>query len=228
MGYQVALLNFEGPLDLLLQLIEQSDLTVTEISLAGLTSQYLEYIGQLEGLEAAELDWFIGLASKLLYLKSQALLPEPPLGEDDELADLEHQLLEYGQFRQAANALQQLLRGNTPSFERPLPVSPDVVDLPLPKVRLSDINEAFKTALRKLPAEPTPANIAEGPTIEQMQQRLLKLVAKDKIDLGTTLANISSRQEIVVLFLALLELLKHHRLAAVQNRQFGGITLCRV
>src|SRR3990172_637178 len=105
-AYQVKLPDFEGPLDLLLYLIEREELDIATVSLAAVTGQYLDYISVLERIDADAVSDFLVIAAKLIFLKSQMLLPRPPEigagGEGDVGDDLVQQLITYKQFKELA------------------------------------------------------------------------------------------------------------------------------
>src|SRR5512136_316516 len=111
-SYQVALPVFEGPLDLLLHLIEREELDITQVSLAQVTQQFLDYVTQASIQDPDRLVDFLVVAAKLLLIKSRALLPRPPTAalraEEDIEHDLVQQLLEYRKFREAAGWLGSL------------------------------------------------------------------------------------------------------------------------
>src|SRR4030043_2479111 len=109
-NYTIATPVYEGPLDLLLQLIERAELDITKLSLAKITDQYLEYIHQLTDLEADDVSAFLVIAAKLLQIKSEALLPRPPErepGEEDLGEALAKQLIAYKRYREIAALLMQ-------------------------------------------------------------------------------------------------------------------------
>src|SRR4030043_2120203 len=107
-NYTIATPVYEGPLDLLLQLIEHAELDITKLSLALVTDQYLVYLHQLTDLEADEVSAFLVIATKLLQIKSEALLPRPPErepGEEDPGEALAKQLIAYNRYREIDNIL---------------------------------------------------------------------------------------------------------------------------
>ena len=103
--HQISLEQFEGPLDLLLQLIEKNKLQVTEISLAQITDQYLDYIAGSEQVASEEMADFLLIASKLIYLKSKYLLPDLSLEDEDDADSLEKQLKIYRQYYEASEKI---------------------------------------------------------------------------------------------------------------------------
>lgn len=220
MSYQVALLNFEGPLDLLLQLIERAEMEITNISLADLTTQYLDYIGQINGLEPDELNRFLSVAARLIYIKSLALLPQAAVAEDEEAIDLNRQLSEYARYQKAANSLRQLLQLREVSYERA--ASPPAVERPLPKLQIDQLRQVYGQMVAKLPQQA--AVNAERLSIEQAISRLrAKLGRQTEIELAELFNDAGDRATALVFFLALLELLKNQVVAVSQDGQFQPI-----
>ena len=120
MPYTIKIQKFEGPLDLLLQLIEQEELDITEISLAHITEQYLEYLATIEELYPDELADFLVVATKLLLIKSHMLLPELTLEDEDE-ESLTRQLQLYKKYVEAARRLHDRWQGTAELHTRPWP-----------------------------------------------------------------------------------------------------------
>ncbi len=119
--YSVNLPVFEGPLDLLLRLIEQEQLDITTVALAQVTDQFLEHLERIPEKPAAELAGFLVVAAKLLQIKSEALLPRPPErepGEEDPAEALARQLLLYRQFKEAASELAEREKAGMRTFLR--------------------------------------------------------------------------------------------------------------
>ena len=120
MSYNIKLEQFEGPLDLLLQLTEQEKLDITRVSLAQIADQYLEYISNAKNITLAHLADFLSVASKLILIKSKALLPllQFTEEEEEEIKDLEHQLAEYKKFKEAAQKLNDVFHSPFTYFSR--------------------------------------------------------------------------------------------------------------
>jgi segregation and condensation protein A len=223
MGYQVELLNFEGPLDLLLQLIERSKLDVTEIALATVTEQYLLYVDSLADLHPSELNSFIDVAAKLLHIKSQALLPSfTGMDTEPEPDDLNQQLEQYRRYQTAAKLLAQRLDEGVRSWDRPVTAGSRPG---LPDINLDQLGHAFRAILERLPSEPA---VISGPKIslDEMMAKVRQACRERlSISLGTLTDQAQSRAELVVLFLALLELVRLKEIRVVQAGAFGDIIL---
>ena len=121
-AYQVRLPVFEGPLDLLLHLIEREKLDISTVSLAQVTGQFLDYVNDCEDIQPHILADFLVMAARLVFIKSRALLPRPPAANDEEEEDpgevLARQLREYKRFRQAASALRVIEESGFRSYIR--------------------------------------------------------------------------------------------------------------
>ena len=158
--YQVSLDVYEGPLDLLLRLIEQEQLDITKISLVLVTDQYLAHIARLQEITAANLADFIVLAARLLVIKSRALLPkpEPPAEEEEEDPgeELARQLLEYKKYKQVAAHLRSLEETGLRAYPR-IAAPPEVETRLKPgEVTLAELAAAFRRALEAHPAPRPP------------------------------------------------------------------------
>src|SRR5512137_1534021 len=156
--YQVDLPLFQGPLDLLLHLIEQEELDITKVALAQVTDQYLAYLAVLQEVEAEFLTDFLVIAAKLLLIKSQALLPKPPAslaaGEEEDLGEqLARQLLAYKRYKEAAQTLRQREDAGLRTFVRVAPPPKIEPRLSLDDVTLDDLLVAVQQALAIRPAD---------------------------------------------------------------------------
>ena len=224
MKYQVALLNFEGPLDLLLQLVEKSRLDSTEVSLATVTDQYIAHLESLDRLEPYETSRFTALAAKLLYIKSLALLPDAQNQESaEEIEDLKHQLEEYGVYRDAAKILLQQAQKGQRSYPRLHRAKPVTEALP-PNVTPPALQRALQDALSRY--ETPKIHIAPTPsiTIEQMTVRMQSFIkTQPQPTLQGWFSQLQNQTEVVVAFLAALELWKAGSLSLTQSGQFSII-----
>ena len=232
-GYQVQLPMFAGPLDLLLHLIEREELDITGVALAQVTDQYLTYIAILKEIEAEFLTDFLVVAAKLLYIKSQALLPKPPtsLAEEDEedIGDqLAHQLRVYKQFKMVAETLRQREVDGLRSFVRtalPPKLEPK---LSLGEVTLDDLLVAVRQALAVRPADPDVSEVVSPVTVSIGDQMALirdKLTPRTSISFRDLLNRAATRTEVIVTFLAVLELIKQYVIEVRQDTVFGEIVI---
>lgn len=229
--YAVRLDSFEGPLDLLLQLIERAELDITAISLAMVTDQYLAYIRQLEEIHPDFLADFMVVAAKLILIKSRALLPRPPLVEEDEEEDvgqdLVRQLEEYRRFKQAAGVLHEREAQGLRSYLRAAPRLPKPRGLAPGEVSLSDLLAALQRVLDSSPS--VPVNTVVSPLIVNIDDKIRviegAIASRQRVHFSGLLLRSGSRLEMIVTFLAVLELIKRGTLVAAQDQAFGEIYL---
>lgn len=230
-AYQVKLPVFEGPLDLLLHLIEERALDITRVSLAEVTGQYLDYISRADSIQPDQLADFLVVAAKLLYIKSTALLPQPaPLDEDEEDVgdDLVRQLQLYKQFKEVAGYLRGLEERGQRAFVRvaPPPVLPKTIDLD--GLTLDDLLEAVRQALEVLPPAP-PVNDVVAPIIITVDEKIAvierSLARAKTLSFRELVRGAKSRMEVIVTFLAVLELIKRHQIEAQQDQPFGDVKI---
>jgi len=229
--FEIKLPVFEGPLDLLLHLLEKEELDITSVSLVQVTDQYMSYVHALEEINMDVLADFIAIGAKLLLLKSRALLPRevgvPEEGEEDVGEELTRLLIEYRQFKEAASALREREDQGLRSYPR-VGSPPDVpLSLGLDRVTLRKLSRIFREALQRLPAEEEPGTIArqEVSVREKVEEILAALAQRGHVSFRRLVSTCRSRLEVVVSFLAVLELIKAQRLAAEQERLFGDIRL---
>ncbi len=227
--------GFSGPLDLLLDLIEREQLDITALSLAQVADQYWQHVQSQEELEPDALSEFILVGSKLLYIKSCALLPSasPPKeelrrDEAEVAAELARMVEEYKRFRDAAAALGELEEKGQRTYTRLAPGK----EIPLPPglqgVTVDTLMEAVQEALSRKPPEPEEAVLEIEPVTVDEKIGDLSLAlerSKGKLAFRPLLRECQTRTEIVVLFLAVLEMIKAGRLWAEQDRPFGDISL---
>jgi segregation and condensation protein A len=232
-GYQVNLAVFEGPLDLLLHLIEKEELDVTLVSLTLVTGQYLAYLAALEELQVDDLADFIAVAARLLLIKSQALLPRPPTpaAEDAEDAgeELLRQLLLYKQFKEAAQHLQERHTQGWRSYVRLAPAPHIEAGIEhLEPVSLEALLAAAQRAMQMRPSTPpvsdmvAPFNLTIGDQIKLIGHTLAR---HRRVSFTTLLTSTYGRQEVAVTLLAVLELIKQREIQAYQERMFGEIVI---
>jgi Uncharacterized conserved protein len=219
---------FEGPLDLLLYLIERNDLDITQVSLAQVTEQYLEYVTILQALTLDQLAEYLVIAAKLLYIKSSLLLPRPPEpdeAEEDVGEALVEQLKAYRLFRELARRLRE--REGFTAYGRTAPLPrPEVPGTGLEGITLEDLLRLARQALRPAgEAAPVEAFLpAYRLTIQEAMERILEAVREGKRVAFTGLLRAAgNRYEGIAFFLGLLELLKQRRVVAYQSRLFDEI-----
>ena len=238
---QLRLPGYEGPLDLLLQLIERRALEISELSLVQVADQFMEQVARLQSRSAADradsLAEFILIGAKLMQIKARALLPrdpDPDAPEDDDDAgrDLVEMLEEYRRFRDAISVLQTIDRsglrafrpGAPPPLERPAPVGlPDAITLDL-LTKL--VQEAYTRVGRRrqdaasVELQPDPITVADK--ISELQDRLRR---EQKVSFREWIAQARTRVEVIVTFMAILELYKGRQIEMRQDEVYGDILL---
>ncbi len=229
-NFQLQLTVFEGPLDLLLHLIEQQELDITAVSLVQVTGQYLTYLRSGEQIDATALAEFIAIGARLLYLKSRALLPQPVVDEEPEEDlgdDLVQRLREYRRYKEAAAMLQGIEETGLRTYPRLAPPT----DLPLP-TGLSDVTldlmaQIFRDVLERKPEE-EPQGVVERleVTVEEKVELLTEQTqGRRTVSFREFISKCRSRVEVIVSFMAVLELIKELKLSVEQDVAFGDISL---
>lgn len=230
-NYSIAIPVFEGPLDLLLQLIERAELDITRVSLALVTDQYLQYMHQLIDLAADEVSAFLVIAAKLLQIKSEALLPRPPErepGEEDPGDALARQLIAYKRYREIANILLQREEAGMRTYLRVAPPPKLEGNVDLTGISLDDIINAAQEIFTDLTLADSLNSVVPPSRITIREKIYLitdMLRSRPSIAFRSLLHKGYSRLEIVVTFLAMLELIKRHLVRVSQEGLFGDISL---
>lgn len=265
--YQIKIEKFEGPLDLLLQLIESQKLEITEVSLASVTDQYLEYlknIGRINphtfpeniepgeeylklssisaikpgsilkgvGVNHLEIASFLVVASRLILLKSRALLPFFKLTEEEEedIQDLQQRLEEYKKFKEFGKQIQAALKKRNFEFSREPYLGRQVVFYPPTNVSGFVLGEFFKAVLERLPKKEILAEekITKTISLEEMISEIISKI-EDRVEraFSEIIASRQSKVEVVVGFLALLELTKRQLIRTKQETIFGEIRFAK-
>jgi len=213
-----------------LQLIEKDDLNITEISLAQVTEQYIEYLDKLTEVEAEELADFLVIAGRLLLLKSRALLPY--LETEIEEESLETQLKLYKEFIEASKKIDEIIKLGRFSFSRTRPPAKTEIEFsPPPNVNVESLKNCFLVVLKRLdPLVKLPRQMMEK-TIS-LQQKILELkdiiAGQKNIKFHHLISNSQNRTEIIINFLAILELLKQRHLTVKQQGSFNDILIERI
>ncbi|MBF6600819.1 MAG: segregation/condensation protein A [Dehalococcoidia bacterium] len=234
-GYQLTLPAFEGPLDLLLHLIERDELDITDIALVAVTDQYMRYLHDSEHVNIDALADFIAIGARLLFLKSRALLPRPPSasdgGDDDEDDgdDLARQLIEYKLFKEAAGQLRAIETAGRHSYPRiaPIPEFPPATGLDGVTVEL--LQRIVEQALeRKQEEEPVQVIHPHRLTVRERVAFIRDLIAAEgRASFRALIEACATRMEVVVSFMAVLELIKSRVIDARQDDAFADILLER-
>lgn len=230
-AYTVQLQAYEGPLDLLLDLIERAELDITSISLAAVTDQYLAYLRTVPDHHLADLASFLVIAARLLQIKSEALLPRPPAREPEEEDPgeaLARQLLVYKRYKEMAAWLGGRQRLHTYLRLAAPPPAPATTTVDLRGLGPADLRQALLAALSVEPAGPELSTVVAPLRVTIRDQ--IRLIVRTVQSRGQTtflslLRRVRSRLEIIVTFLAVLELVKQRRVRAEQEQVFSDIRL---
>lgn len=231
--YQVSTEVYEGPLDLLLDLIERAELDITTLSLAQVTDQYIAHLQQIQEQNAANVSAFIVIAAKLIQIKSLALLPHTPAemaeGEEEDPGEaLTRQLILYKKFKTLGNYLDQRTISGYHTYLRLAPPVKIQGKVNLEGVTLSDLLDAARSIfLSKNTMLPLSDVVTRSRfTIrERIRYILDSLKTKQKISFRYLLTHKENKLEIVITFLAMLELIKRRVIEATQEIIFGDISL---
>ena len=233
--YKVRLEVFEGPLDLLLYLIKQDEINIYDISLERITRQYLEYLQAFKELNIELAGEFIVMAANLIYLKSRSLLPidqQPPeedAEEDDPRWDLIRQLIEYKKFKEAAAELHLRQLEQERIFPREGSASSLLQGpLRLEEVGIFQLINAFQTVIKRIEARQDVQEIfAERFSVSEKIDIILQRVANNdaRLRFSDLFGAAVSRVEVVVTFLALLELIRLKQVRAIQKDMFEEIEI---
>ena len=231
--YRIQTELYEGPLDLLLELIERAELDVTTLALAQVTDQYLEYLKNLEDHDAAEVSAFLVIATRLLQIKSAALLPRPaldaPIHEEDPGEALARQLIIYKRFKELASVITERETAHLHTYLR---VAPPVVKieahLDLSSLTLKDFVIAARSILLSQPDLPALSRVVTRQRIT-IRDKIGSIIAILRSFGRTTFRALvelkNDRLEMIITFLAMLELIKRRAVVAQQADLFGDIDI---
>jgi len=236
--YQVKFEVFEGPLDLLLYLIKKEEVDIYQINLTRLATQFIEYIETMRLLDLEIAGEFLVMAATLMFIKSRELLPveqqvqteEEDDGEDPRW-ELIRQLVEYKKFKDAAAQLQALEARQENIFPR-LPPKPEFAPEATgrPEVSIFDLVNAVNAVLQRFIQRTDQRDIFEDKwsVSEKIQQLMQAVTERTSVRFADLFAGAASRSEVIVTFLALLELIRLKQLAAEQNEPFAQIEIRRL
>jgi segregation and condensation protein A len=223
-------------MSLLLQLIEQQELDITQISLAQVADQYIGYIRQLASMDPEDLADFLVVAAKLLLIKSKALLPYLYPEEEEEIKDLEEQLKMYKEFLDATKKIQAMIGKKRFMFARPWNrkalIFADKFFSPPKKLKAEDLSMVYHDLINRI--KPFISQLAE----EKLERKInieekiaaieSSLLDRLKIGFSKILLGAKSKTEIIVSFLAMLELIKQKTIFVEQTELFGEIEINRI
>jgi segregation and condensation protein A len=228
---RVELEIFEGPLDLLLHLIKKNEVSITDIPIATITEQYLATLELMQSLNLDVAGEFLVMAATLIYIKSRMLLPPEEADQEEEeegdpREELVRRLLEYQRFKEAAAELEQreILRRDV--FVRPSESTEEMESVGFESVSLFDLITALRSVLARLPEESVHEVALERVSMREKMSLLLDdLHRRGKVIFQSLFAGASSRMEVVVTFLAMLELVKIRAVRIWQEEATGPIVI---
>lgn len=233
MSYHFRSEQFEGPLDLLLSLIEKEKLDVTQLSLAEVADQYLEYMRQKENASLESMGAFLSVAARLILIKSRALLPILDFSDEEEEAmdDLEKRLKIYQLFRDTAARLGTLFETSHSAATRDSFLEKEAVFYPPKDVTKEVLREYFVSVLGEIPLfEELPEKELE--MIVTLEEKITSLqeTLKDKVEssFAEVISTAQNRVEVIISFLAMLELIKQRFIYVEQHQFFSHIKITRV
>lgn len=236
MAFRIELPAYRGPLDLLLYLVRRQELDITGLSLTRVVDQFVEYLDLLQELDLSGVGEFLELASSLVELKSQAVLPAPVSEHEEVVEDpqeeLVQRLLEYKQVRDAACVLDEMSERWQQRFARlsdNLPTRQvDPGSQPIADLELWDLVSAFGRIMRESKGPPQAEVIYDDTPIHVYMQRIhAKLCEVERVALVDLLEGGMHKSTLIGWFLAMLELTRHHGCAAEEDEQSGDIVLVR-
>ncbi len=231
MSFEAALDKFSGPLQLLLELIEREELPITEVSLAKVADDYLKYVGAND-VPPEELADFLVVAAKLLLIKSNAILPMPELEGEEDPGKLAAQLRLYREFIDVSRKLEEMYAAPHAMFARPKATLPVETKFAPPSSLTSTLlADAFQNLLKKL--EPffalREASMRRVVSVQERIQDIQRaILERARLSFRDIIAGAQTRSDVVVSFLAMLELVKQRIVKAAQSSAFEDITLNRV
>jgi segregation and condensation protein A len=231
-NYTVQLPVYAGPLDLLLQLIERDELDITRVSLAQITDQFLSYLKVLETMNLGDIADFLVIAARLILIKSEALLPRPverQPGEEDPGDELARLLIAYKRYKEIAGTLRHREEAGLRTYLRLAPPPKMEAQLDLSGVTTLHLLAAVQHALALNPEKAALSTVVAMPKVTIRDQ--IRLIAHSlhsgggQASFQSMLNQAQSRMEVVVTFLAVLELIKRRKIEASQDQAFGEIQI---
>lgn len=232
MSYKVKLEVFEGPLDLLLYLIKKNEIDIYDIPVAEITEQYLEYLELMRMLDLNIAGEFLVMAATLIHIKSKMLLPPEekellPEEEEDPREELVRRLLEYKKFKEVAGVLQDLEGQRKKMFTRDAVFETESGEVFF-EANLFDLITALTRVLKDIPKDLFHEIIKDEFTVEQKVHDLLHMfVTAPVLYLSELFKKAKNKIEIIVTFLAILELIRLKEIMIVQKQSFGEIEVVR-
>ncbi len=237
MSYKVKLNIFEGPLDLLLFLIKRDKIDIYDIPITRITGQYLEYLELMKMLDLEIAGEFLVMAATLIHIKSKLLLPPEETEEEEEeqedpREELVRRLLEYKKYKEAADRLKEMHEDHKLTFlrrgagEKEKIVSNDGGEYF--EASLFDLITAFRKILKEVPKEVFHKVVKDEFSVSDKMHYIYHVLAENpKVYFSTLFEKVSSKDEVIAIFLAILELMKMREILVAQGEFFGEIEILR-
>ncbi|MEI6587945.1 MAG: segregation/condensation protein A [Candidatus Moraniibacteriota bacterium] len=228
--YQVKLDKFEGPLELLLELIEKEKLSITELNLAHVADQYLEHIKDNKNIHLENLADFLSVAAKLILIKSRALLPILKFSdeEEEEIEELAHQLAEYKRFKEISAKIGKLAIAQQVSYSKAPYQGIRSVFYPPEGINAYDLKNYFQKVLSEIPVASVLQEEIVG-EIVTLEERIsdLEIALRNKLEtcFSELVAQAKDKIDVIVSFLAMLEMVKQRIIHVEQKELFHDIKL---
>ena len=220
--------NFEGPLEVLLKLVEEEEVPITDVALAKVTDQYLAYLDLHPDIPQEELADFLLVAARLLLIKSRALLPIPPMDEGEDAESLVEQLRRYQVFAHAGAAIRGIIAARRFLFPREKSALPKGMFLPPRAISPERMEHVFREVIRALePIRRLPSAVIERVVSiqEKIQEIRGMLASGGEMRFSIFLHTAQNPTDVVVAFLALLELVKQRAVCVSQETLFRDIMI---
>ena len=232
-AYPVRLTNFEGPLDLLLHLIKRNEVSIYDIPITLITSQYIEYIDLMQEMNLDVAGEFLVMAATLIHIKSRMLLPRPDPAQDDPEEDprdaLIRRLMEHQKFKAAAELLHERETLRSAQWTRPDgPIAEIAGEAPEPEIEIDlfSLISAFRAVVERSRARPKAYLPAEQmPIEERIEQLMARLSETEACGFEDLFEDVQSRAGLVVTFLALLEMIRLKLIRVFQSGVVGPIRI---
>jgi segregation and condensation protein A len=230
-GVTFKLPRFEGPLDLLLHLIKRDEIDIHDIPIAHITQQYLQTLEIMRMLDLEVAGEFLVMAATLMRIKAKMLLPLPSTREEEDEGDpreeLVQRLIEYRLYKEAAGGMQEREALRRAMHERgQVPTEDDAGPLPLAPAHLFDLLDALQRVMARRPERPVYTVETEAWDIEDKMSLIARTVAEEgQLRFSELMLRARARMEIIVSFMALLELIKLGRVLCVQDSNFAEILI---
>ena len=235
MAYTVSLKQFDGPLDLLLTLIGKARIDIQDIFVSEITEQYMEYMEGVDELDMESASEFLQMAATLVEIKSRAMLPKPPKVEDEEGLSPEEalirQLTEYKLFKEASARMQKLeteAKDIITKLPEEFPLPPQEVEIT--GLTLDKLTKAFARVLKRLEESASGSEEKrqirrDTYTVAQCMSRINRMVKKGRCAFSQLFADMRTKDEVITMFMAMLEMVKHSRLRISQASTYSEIYL---